>query len=100
MKTLTPKALFTDGVLEVAAVGVPDERLGELVAAVVVVKSGGSVTEESLIALARTSLPHFAVPVMVAELEHGAVGKLMKGEARKIAAQEWAKRSKKTKAML
>ncbi|KAJ7056279.1 hypothetical protein C8F01DRAFT_1221004 [Mycena amicta] len=54
--TTVENALFTDKVLEVAAVGVPDERLGELVAAVVVVKPGGSVTEESLIALARTRL--------------------------------------------
>ncbi|KAJ7056314.1 hypothetical protein C8F01DRAFT_993104, partial [Mycena amicta] len=72
VKNKALKVLFTDKVLAVAAVGVPDERLGELLAAVVVVKPGGSVTEESLIALARTSLPHFAVPVMVvvvAELE-------------------------------
>ncbi|KAJ7056303.1 hypothetical protein C8F01DRAFT_1221005 [Mycena amicta] len=39
--TTVENALFTDEVLEVAAVGVPDERLGELVAAVVVVKPGG-----------------------------------------------------------
>ncbi|KAJ7068258.1 hypothetical protein C8F01DRAFT_1117516 [Mycena amicta] len=95
--TTVENALWTDGVIEVAAVGVPDERLGELVAAVVVVKPGHSLTEESLIALARTRLPHFAIPVMVifaVELEHNAAGKIMKGEARKSAAQEWAKRAK------
>lgn len=78
-------ALYEDHrVLEAAAVGVPDERLGELVAAVVSVKPAfqDSVTEASLIALARNrsdfqtvrwiwidtwpcSLPRFAVPVMI-----------------------------------
>ncbi|KAJ7064327.1 hypothetical protein C8F01DRAFT_1131002, partial [Mycena amicta] len=83
---------------------VKDIIIRELVAAVVVVKPGAhSLTEESLIALARTSLPHFAVPVMVvfaAELEHNAAGKILKGEVRKIAAQEWAKRSQKPMAKL
>ena len=49
-------AIYTDDrVLEVAAVGVPDKRLGELVAVVVVPKeqSFGEVTEESIIRLAR-----------------------------------------------
>lgn len=49
-------ALYSDPrVLEAAAVGVPDERLGELVAAVVSIKPAyqGYVTEASLMALAR-----------------------------------------------
>lgn len=49
-------ALYADPrILEAAAVGVPDERLGELVAAVVSVKPPfqGRVTEAALIALAR-----------------------------------------------
>ena len=49
-------ALYTDSrIMEVAAVGVPDARLGELVAAVVSVKPPfqGKVTESSLIELAR-----------------------------------------------
>jgi len=48
--------LYADGrVSEVAAVGVPDIRLGELVAAVVSIKPGydGEVTEASLIKLAQ-----------------------------------------------
>lgn len=46
------------GVSEVAAVGVPDQRLGELVAAVISVKPAfrGQVTESSLISLARRRL--------------------------------------------
>lgn len=50
-------ALYADKrVIEAAAVAVPDERLGELVAAVVFVKPEDreQVTEDSLIALART----------------------------------------------
>jgi acyl-CoA synthetase (AMP-forming)/AMP-acid ligase II len=49
-------SLYSDPrVYEVAAVGVPDERLGELVAAVVSMKPAyrGRVTEAELIALSR-----------------------------------------------
>ncbi|KAF7301658.1 hypothetical protein MIND_00731300 [Mycena indigotica] len=100
--TSVENALFTEGVLEVAAIGIPDSRLGELVAAVVTTKPDHGLTEESLIALARSRLPHFAVPVMVLfvpEIEHNAAGKIMKGGARKFAAEEWARRLK-TKAKL
>lgn len=49
-------ALYADPrILEAAAVGVPDERLGELVAAVVSIKPAyrGHVTEAALIDIAR-----------------------------------------------
>lgn len=49
-------ALYNElGVLEAAAIGVPDERLGELVTAMVTLKDGyeGRVTEESLMKIAR-----------------------------------------------
>ncbi len=49
-------ALYADPrVFQAAAVGVPDQRLGELVAAVVSVKPAfrGQVTEESLIRLSQ-----------------------------------------------
>lgn len=52
-------ALYADPrIMEAAAVGVPDERLGELVAAVVSVKPAFQerVTEASLIAIARKRL--------------------------------------------
>ncbi|KAK0435411.1 hypothetical protein EV421DRAFT_1836000 [Armillaria borealis] len=61
-------ALHTEpGVLEAAAVGVPDKRLGELVAAVVTVKPSwrGKVKEAKLLSLVKKLLPKFAVPVMV-----------------------------------
>ncbi|RDB16970.1 2-succinylbenzoate--CoA ligase [Hypsizygus marmoreus] len=92
-------ALYEDSrVLEAAAVGVPDERLGELVAAVVSVKPAfqGAVTEAALIALARKRLPRFAVPVMIVVLdepfEHTPSGKIMKGQLRAIARRYWEAR--------
>jgi len=88
-----------DRVSEVAAVGVPDARLGELVTAVVSIKPAyhGQITEESLISLARKSLPRIAVPVMIIvqnePLERTPSGKILKGVLRKLAVKEWMKRS-------
>ncbi|KAG6811895.1 hypothetical protein H0H92_005353 [Tricholoma furcatifolium] len=89
-------ALYQDSrILEAAAVSVPDERLGELVAAVVSIKPAyqGSVTEDSLITMARNYLPKFAVPVMIVvldePLEHTPSGKIIKGELRRIARAQW-----------
>ena len=61
-------ALYADDrVLEVAAVGVPDARLGELVAAVVSIKPSyhGKVDETQLLKQAQNALPRFAVPVII-----------------------------------
>ncbi|KIK68614.1 hypothetical protein GYMLUDRAFT_36078 [Collybiopsis luxurians FD-317 M1] len=98
---LVQNTLYADeGVLEVAAVGVPDARLGELVTALVTVKPShkGKVTEASLMNLARKHLPVFAVPVMILisedEFPHTPTGKIIKVGLRKIAAEEWTKRQK------
>ncbi|KAF7352822.1 2-succinylbenzoate--CoA ligase [Mycena venus] len=93
-------ALFSDGIMEVAAVAVPDEKLGELVAAVVSLKPEyrGKITEQALIALARTRLPNFAVPVMVvfqAELPHNPAGKVLKSDLRELARREWGEKRTK-----
>ncbi|KAF9451706.1 acetyl-CoA synthetase-like protein [Macrolepiota fuliginosa MF-IS2] len=95
-------ALYSDDrVAEVAAVGVPDTRLGEQVAAVVSVRpeNRSQVTEASLISVAQKRLPGFAVPVMVViqdqPFEQTASGKILKGELRKIARAEWEKRQAK-----
>ncbi|CAA7257483.1 unnamed protein product [Cyclocybe aegerita] len=89
-------ALYADPrVLEAAAVGVPDERLGELVAAVVSIRPAdqGQVTEEMLIEQTRSRLPRFAVPVMIIILNTAFTrtpsGKIIKGELRKIARSHW-----------
>ncbi|KAF8900517.1 long-chain-fatty-acid-CoA ligase [Mucidula mucida] len=94
-------ALYADPrVFQAAAVGVPDQRLGELVAAVVSVKPAfrGQVTEESLIRLSQKNLPRFAVPVMVIVLnrpfELTPSGKIIKADLRHMARSQWLQRSK------
>ncbi|KAK0226097.1 hypothetical protein IW262DRAFT_1457335 [Armillaria fumosa] len=92
-------ALYTDPrILEVAAVGVPDKRLGELVAVVVSIKAPyrGQVTEASLMLVAQKNLPRYAIPVMIIlrdePFELTPSGKIMKGELRKLARWHWEKR--------
>ncbi|KAK0187408.1 hypothetical protein F5146DRAFT_1064866 [Armillaria mellea] len=99
--TSVENALYTEpGVLEAAVVGVPDERLGELVTALVTIKPGhrGKVNEKKLLAIVEKLLPKFAVPVMIVlwdgEFDHTPSGKLIKTQLRKIAQQEWARRSR------
>jgi acyl-CoA synthetase (AMP-forming)/AMP-acid ligase II len=107
-------ALYADDrVLEVAAVGVPDARLGELVAAVVSIKPPyhGKVNEAQLLKHAQDALPKFAVPVIViiqnepfgvssysrrcgAHLilpskERTPSGKILKAELRELAKKHW-----------
>ncbi|KAF9463754.1 hypothetical protein BDZ94DRAFT_588309 [Collybia nuda] len=92
-------ALYAEpAVLEAAAVGIPDLRLGELVAAVVTLKASfhGKLTEKDLIATASKSLPRFAVPIMVLihgePFDHTPSGKIIKAGLRKAAREEWEKR--------
>lgn len=75
------------GVLEVAAIGVPDEHSGEIVK-IVVVKKDPSVTAEELIAHARKSLTNYKVPRMVefrTELPKTNVGKILRRALREKA---------------
>ncbi|KAG8905781.1 hypothetical protein FRB99_008260 [Tulasnella sp. 403] len=94
-------------ILDCAAVGVPDRKLGELVAVAVVAKTGhkGHLKENEVIQEARQHLPSFAVPVMVVEMDtipRNATGKIVKREIRGILKREWLKRLKtsKTKAKM
>ncbi len=60
------EVLFTHpGVADVAVVGVPDRREGEVVRAFVVRKPGSSVTSEELIAFVRERIAHFKAPRIV-----------------------------------
>lgn len=73
-------------VLEVAAVGVPDEKSGELVK-VFVVKNDDSLTKEELIAYCRENLTGYKVPKFVefkTELPKSNVGKILRRKLRDL----------------
>ncbi|KAK0452867.1 uncharacterized protein EV420DRAFT_1557142 [Desarmillaria tabescens] len=102
--TSVENALYTEpGVLEAAAVGVPDERLGELVTALVTIKPGyhGRVNEKKLLAIAEKLLPKFAVPVMIVlhdgEFDHTPSGKPVKPHLRQIVKREWERRTRQAR---
>ena len=68
-------------IVEAAVVGVPDERLGEEVAAVVVPKEGESIDAQELRAWLGERLSPYKVPRVyriVGELPKGATGKILK----------------------
>ncbi len=67
------------GVVEAAAVGVPDERAGERVKVVVVPRPGAGLTEERVVAHCAEHLARFKVPTVVEFVEalpHSVTGKL------------------------
>ena len=72
-------------VAEVAVIGVPDEKWGETIKALVVVRDGSTVTEAELIAHCRERLAHFKAPTSVElrdALDRTATGKLQKYKLR------------------
>ena len=72
-------------VAEVAAIGVPDEKWGETVKALVVVAPGQEVTEAELIDHCRARMAHFKCPTSIEfrdELARTATGKLQKFKLR------------------
>jgi fatty-acyl-CoA synthase len=72
-------------VAEVAVIGVPDEKWGETVKALVVCAPGASATEEELIAHCRERLAHYKCPTSVEvrdALARTATGKLQKFKLR------------------
>ena len=79
-------ALFSHpDVAEVAVIGVPDEKWGETIKALVVLGDAGSADEAALIAWCRERLPHFKCPTSVElrdELARTATGKLQKYKLR------------------
>jgi acyl-CoA synthetase (AMP-forming)/AMP-acid ligase II len=73
------------GVAQVAVVGVPDDRMGEVGCAFVVAEEGPAVAEEELVGWARERLANFKVPrhvVVVPSLPVNAGGKVLKRELR------------------
>jgi acyl-CoA synthetase (AMP-forming)/AMP-acid ligase II len=70
---------------EVAVIGVPDEKWGELVVALVVRSAGSSLSEEDVIAYTRTKLAGYKCPKRVEFRDHlarTATGKLQKFKLR------------------
>ena len=80
-------------VLEVAVVGVPDEKWGERPKAFVVLKVGQDATEAELIGHVRAKIAHYKAPrevVFVPELPKTSTGKIQKFALRE---PEWAGRA-------
>jgi len=72
-------------VVDIAVIGVPDARLGEVGRAYVVRRPGATLTGDDLIAWARREMANYKVPRtvdFVAVLPRNASGKVMKGELR------------------
>ncbi len=72
-------------VLEIAIIGVPDEKYGEALLAVVALKAGQTLTLDELIAFARQRIAGFKIPrqmVVVEALPRNASGKVLKNVLR------------------
>jgi acyl-CoA synthetase (AMP-forming)/AMP-acid ligase II len=70
---------------DVACIGYPDERLVEIVMAIVQLKEGASMTEEELIEYAKSKMATYKVPrkVLFDTVMRNPTGKLMKPQMRK-----------------
>ena len=76
------------GVSEVAVVGVPDARLGEVGRAYVIPRPGATVEQDEVIAWCRERMANYKVPrsvVVVESLPRNASGKVLKFELRQVA---------------
>lgn len=71
-------------IYDVACIGYPDDRLVEIVLAVVQLKEGKSLTEEEVIDFAKTKLSMYKVPrkVIFDQIPRNPTGKLMKPQLR------------------
>ncbi|AFJ33480.1 MULTISPECIES: 3-((3aS,4S,7aS)-7a-methyl-1,5-dioxo-octahydro-1H-inden-4-yl)propanoate--CoA ligase FadD3 [Mycobacterium] len=76
-----------DGVADVAVIGVPDERLGEVGRAFLVTRPGAQLDEQSVIAYTREHLANFKTPRSVRfvdALPRNAGGKVLKPQLREL----------------
>ena len=70
-----------DGILEVAVVGIPHDKWGEVGRAYVVLKEGANLGADEITAHCKENLATFKVPKevqMIDELPHNATGKILK----------------------
>jgi HIP---CoA ligase len=77
--------LRNDGIAQVAVVGVPDDRMGEVGMAFVVLRPGAKVTPDDLMAWCRSEMANYKVPrhvEIVDDLPLNATGKVLKYELR------------------
>ena len=68
-------------VAQAAVIGVPDERMGEVGRAFVILRPGASTTDADLLAWARANMANYKVPrrfVIVTEFPRNAAGKVLK----------------------
>lgn len=82
-------------VLECAVVGVPNEKWGEAIKAVVALKKEKSITEEEIIAYVKQKMANYKVPKsveFVAELPKSGAGKILK---RNLRDQYWQKQGRR-----
>jgi acyl-CoA synthetase (AMP-forming)/AMP-acid ligase II len=78
-----------DAIAQVAVIGVPDERLGEVGVAFVVPRSNAQITADEVIAYSRAHMANYKVPRhahIVTELPLNASGKVRKNVLREQAA--------------
>lgn len=84
------------GVAEIAVVGIPDDKWGERVHAIVVPREGANLTPEAVQAWAREKIAGYKVPrsvlIRAERLPLSGAGKVLKNELR---APYWAGRGKK-----
>jgi acyl-CoA synthetase (AMP-forming)/AMP-acid ligase II len=76
-----------EAVLECAVFGIPDERLGEVPAAHIVLRTGVAVTEDTLIAFAAARIARHKRPrlvKLVESLPKTAIGKVQKNVIRAV----------------
>ncbi len=83
--------LRNEAIAQVAVIGVPDARMGEVGMAYVVLRPGAAATPEEIVAWSREVMANFKVPrrvEIVAELPLNATGKVLKYELRDRAAKQ------------